>query len=63
MLQELEPGAKFCFGQIGGGTANFTALTGEWNNTSVLPGAEVVIFTLLRDGKENPESQINWRCC
>lgn len=58
MLQELEPGAKFRFVQIGGGTANFTALTGAQTNATVLSGAEVVNFTLLPDGSANPESQI-----
>lgn len=58
MLQELVPGAKFRFVQIGGGTANFTALTGAQTNATVLSGAEVVNFTLLPDGGENPESQI-----
>ncbi|WP_226779972.1 Bug family tripartite tricarboxylate transporter substrate binding protein [Oceaniglobus trochenteri] len=58
MLQESLPGAKFRFVQIGGGTANFTALTGAQTNTTVLSGAEVINFTLLPDGTENPESQI-----
>lgn len=58
MLQELVPGAKFRFVQIGGGTANFTALTGAQTNATVLSGAEVVNFTLLPDGSENPEAQI-----
>ena len=58
MLQELVPGAKFRFVQIGGGTANYTALTGAQTNATVLSGAEVVNFTLLPDGSENPESQI-----
>ena len=58
MIQEAEPGAKFRFVQIGGGTANFTALTGAQTNTTVLSGAEVINFTLMPDGSENPDSQI-----
>ncbi len=58
MLQELEPGAKFRFVQIGGGTANYTALTGAQTNATVLSGAEVVKFTRMPDGSENPEAQI-----
>lgn len=58
MLQEQEPGAKFRFVQIGGGTANYTALTGAQTDATVLSGAEVVQFTLLPDGSENPDSQI-----
>jgi tripartite-type tricarboxylate transporter receptor subunit TctC len=58
MLQDTEPGAKFRFVQIGGGTANFTALTGSQTNTTVLSGAEVINFTRLPDGTDNPESQI-----
>ena len=58
MLQNANPGAKFRFVQIGGGTANFTALTGAQTNATVLSGAEVVNFTLGPDGKPNPESQI-----
>ena len=58
MLQDTEPGAAFRFVQIGGGTENFTALTGGQTNTTVLSGAEVVNFTLMPDGSENPESQI-----
>lgn len=58
MLQEAEPGAKFRFVQIGGGTANYTALTGSQTNSTVLSGAEVVQFTLLPDGSDNPEAQI-----
>jgi tripartite-type tricarboxylate transporter receptor subunit TctC len=58
MLQDTEPGAKFRFVQIGGGTANFTALTGAQTNTTVLSGAEVINFTRMPDGSENPESQI-----
>ena len=58
MLQELSPGSKFRFVQIGGGTANYTALTGDQTNATVLSGAEVVNFTLLPDGSENPEAQI-----
>ena len=58
MLQETEPGAKFRFVQIGGGTANFTALTGSQTDTTVLSGAEVINFTRMPDGSDNPESQI-----
>jgi tripartite-type tricarboxylate transporter receptor subunit TctC len=58
MLQEVNPGSKFRFVQIGGGTANYTALTGAQTNTTVLSGAEVVKFTLMPDGSKNPESQI-----
>ena len=58
MLQELVPGAKFRFVQIGGGTANYTALTGAQTNATVLSGAEVVKFTRMPDGSENPEAQI-----
>lgn len=58
MMQETMPGAKFRFVQIGGGTANFTALTGAQTNATVLSGAEVINFTLLPDGSENPEAQI-----
>ena len=58
MLQEENAGAKFRFVQIGGGTQNFTALTGAQTNATVLSGAEVVNFTLLPDGSENPEAQI-----
>jgi tripartite-type tricarboxylate transporter receptor subunit TctC len=58
MLQNTEPGAKFRFVQIGGGTANFTALTGSQTNTTVLSGAEVINFTKLPDGSDNPEAQI-----
>ena len=58
MLQNTEPGAKFRFVQIGGGTANFTALTGAQTNTTVLSGAEVINFTRLPDGSENPEAEI-----
>ena len=58
MLQNTEPGAKFRFVQIGGGTANYTALTGAQTNTTVLSGAEVLNFTRLPDGSDNPEAQI-----
>ena len=58
MMEQANPGSKFRFVQIGGGTANFTALTGAQTNTTVLSGAEVVKFTLLPDGSPNPESQI-----
>lgn len=58
MLQNLEDGAKFRFVQIGGGTANFTALTGAQTDVTVLSAAEVANFTRMPDGSENPESQI-----
>ncbi len=58
MLQNLEEGAQFRFVQIGGGTANFTALTGNQTNVSVLSAAEVLNFTRMPDGSENPESEI-----
>jgi tripartite-type tricarboxylate transporter receptor subunit TctC len=58
MLQNTEPGAKFRFVQIGGGTANFTALTGAQTAATVLSGAEVLNFTKLPDGSDNPEAQI-----
>lgn len=58
MMEQASPGTKFRFVQIGGGTANFTALTGAQTNATVLSGAEVVKFTLLPDGSSNPEAQI-----
>ncbi len=58
MLQDSLPGAQFRFVQIGGGTANFTALTGSQTNTTVLSGAEVMNFAMKPDGTPNPESQI-----
>lgn len=58
MMQNSNPGSEFRFVQIGGGTANFTALTGAQTNATVLSGAEVVNFTLNPDGTPNPESQI-----
>jgi putative tricarboxylic transport membrane protein len=58
MLQNTEPGAKFRFVQIGGGTENFTALTGAQTDATILSGAEVVNFTLMPDGSDNPESQV-----
>ena len=58
MLQEANPGSKFRFVQIGGGTANYTALTGAQTAVTVLSGAEVLKFTRLPDGSENPEAQI-----
>lgn len=58
MLQNTEPGAKFRFVQIGGGTANFTALTGGQTNATILSGAEVMNFTRMPDGSDNPEAQI-----
>lgn len=58
MLQNAKPDAGFRFVQIGGGTANFTALTGDQTDTTVLSGAEVINFTRLPDGSDNPESQV-----
>ncbi|MEZ5592633.1 MAG: tripartite tricarboxylate transporter substrate binding protein [Gammaproteobacteria bacterium] len=58
MLQNTELGAKFRFVQIGGGTANYTALTGAQTHVTVLSGAEVINFTRLPDGSDNPEAQI-----
>lgn len=58
MLQQTTPGAKFRFVQIGGGTANYTALTGAQTDVTVLSGAEVTKFTRLPDGSENPDAQI-----
>lgn len=58
MIQNTEADAKFRFVQIGGGTANFTALTGGQTNASVLSAAEILNFTMLPDGSENPESEI-----
>ena len=43
-LQNTTPGAKFRFVQIGGGTANFTALIGEQTDTTVLSMAEYLSF-------------------
>ncbi len=63
MLQEENPGAKFRFVQIGGGSENFTALTGAQTDATVLSGAEVVQFTLLPDGTPNPEAQIKPLAC
>jgi len=58
MLQNAHEGAAFRFVQIGGGTANFTALTGDQTDTTVLSGAEVINFTRMPDGSENPDAQI-----
>jgi tripartite-type tricarboxylate transporter receptor subunit TctC len=58
MLQNAKPGAAFRFVQIGGGAENFTALTGAQTNATVLSGAEVINFTRLPDGSENPEAQV-----
>ncbi|WP_420392476.1 tripartite tricarboxylate transporter substrate binding protein [Acuticoccus sp.] len=58
MLQNLVEGAKFRFVQIGGGTENFTALTGDQTDATVLSAAEVANFTRMPDGSENPEAQI-----
>ena len=43
-LQNTTPGAKFRFVQIGGGTANFTALIGNQTDTTVLSMAEYLNF-------------------
>ncbi len=43
-LQNTTPGANFRFVQIGGGTANFTALIGEQTDTTVLSMAEYLNF-------------------
>lgn len=43
-LQNTTPGAKFRFVQIGGGTANFTALIGNQTDTTVLSMAEYINF-------------------
>ena len=58
LLQNLVDGAKFRFVQIGGGTANFTALTGAQTNVSVLSAAEVANFTRNADGSEISDTQI-----
>ncbi len=58
LLQNAAPGASFRFVQIGGGAENFTALTGGQTDVAVLSGAEVLNFTRLPDGSENPEAQI-----
>lgn len=59
MMQEANPGSKFRFVQIGGGTANFTALTGKQVNVSAISGADVLNWAMNPDGKtENPKSQI-----
>lgn len=58
LLQNQEDGAKFRFVQIGGGTANFTALTGRQIDVSVLSAAEVANFTRNPDGTEIADTQI-----
>jgi putative tricarboxylic transport membrane protein len=58
MLENAEPGAKFRFVQIGGGAENFTALTGAQTNATILSAAEVINFTRMPDGSENPEAQV-----
>ena len=58
MLQDSSPGSKFRFVQIGGGTANFTALTGKQTNATVLGTAEVMTYTMNPDGTESEKSQI-----
>ncbi|MCF3936678.1 tripartite tricarboxylate transporter substrate binding protein [Acuticoccus sp. M5D2P5] len=57
-LENLVDGAKFRFVQIGGGTANFTALMGGQTDASVLSAAEVANFTLNPDGTELSDAQI-----
>lgn len=58
MLQNLADGAKFRFVQIGGGTANYTALTGAQTDATVLSAAEVANFTLGPDGQPLEDAQI-----
>lgn len=58
MLEQEKEGASFRFAQVGGGAENFAALTGGQTHVGVLSGAEVVNFTLLPDGTENPASAI-----
>lgn len=58
MIQESEPGARFRFVQIGGGAANFAALTGKQTQVGILSTAEVMSFTRKPDGSDNPESQV-----
>ena len=58
MMQNLVDGAKFRFVQIGGGTADFTALTGAQIDATVLSAAEVANFTLGPDGQPLEDSQI-----
>ncbi|WMS43665.1 tripartite tricarboxylate transporter substrate binding protein [Acuticoccus sp. MNP-M23] len=58
MLQNLVDGAKFRFVQIGGGTANYTALTGAQTAATVLSAAEVANFTMGPDGKPLEDAQI-----
>jgi tripartite-type tricarboxylate transporter receptor subunit TctC len=58
MLQNLVEGAKFRFVQIGGGTANYTALTGDQTDVTVLSAAEVANFTLGPDGAPLEDAQI-----
>jgi len=43
-IQDTEPGAAFRFVQIGGGTANFTALVGKQTQTTCLSAAEFISF-------------------
>ncbi|MGP1396303.1 MAG: tripartite tricarboxylate transporter substrate binding protein [Inquilinaceae bacterium] len=58
MLQNQAEGAEFRFVQIGGGTANFTALTGSQTNATVLSGAEVMNFAMDKDGNPSADAQI-----
>jgi len=44
MLQNESPGSVFRFVQIGGGTANFTALQGGHTDTTVFTAGEVVAY-------------------
>jgi tripartite-type tricarboxylate transporter receptor subunit TctC len=45
-LLNTEPGASFRFVQIGGGTANFTALVGKQTQATVLSAAEFINFRI-----------------
>ena len=58
MLQNLEDGASFRFAQVGGGTANYTALTGAQTDVAVLSAAEVANFTMGPDGQPLEDAQI-----
>ncbi len=63
MLQELVPGAKFRFVQIGGGTANYTALTGAQTNATVLSGADrqfTRMPTALRTKAQDQTVGLHW---
>ena len=58
MLQNLEDGASFRFAQVGGGTANYTSLTGAQTDVAVLSAAEVANFTMGPDGQPLEDAQI-----